>query len=94
MAAFMEQKPSRFQRIITGDESCLVLYYPHDSVGAASRNELFQRIMQKTEAEKCLVSIFWSINGIHSSRDMPKETTYNTVFFTHIIMPSLIEDVQ
>jgi hypothetical protein len=41
-----------------------------------------------------LVSIPWSINGIHSIRGVPKGTTYNTAFFTDAVMPSLTENVR
>jgi hypothetical protein len=57
LTALMEQKASGFQRIITGDESWFFLYCPRDSVWAASRDELPQRIKQKIDTEKCLVSI-------------------------------------
>jgi hypothetical protein len=41
-----------------------------------------------------LISILWSVNGIHSLLDVPKETTYNTRFFTDAVMPGLIENVR
>jgi hypothetical protein len=40
LTALREQKAGGFQRVITGDESCLFLYYPRDSIWAASRDEL------------------------------------------------------
>jgi hypothetical protein len=44
LTALMEQKANGFQRIIFGDESGLFLYYPRDSIWAASRDELPQCI--------------------------------------------------
>jgi hypothetical protein len=51
LTALMEQKASGFQRIITGDEPWFFLYYPRDSVWAASHDELPQRIKQGIERE-------------------------------------------
>jgi hypothetical protein len=90
----MEQKAIGFQRIITGDELWFFLYYPRDSVWAGTRDELPQRIKQKINAEKCLASILWSVNGIHSLLDVPRATMHNITFFTDAVMPSLIENVQ
>jgi hypothetical protein len=73
----MEQKANGFQRIVIEDKSWFFPYYPRDSVWAASRDELPQRIKQKINTEKFLVSIIWSVNGIHSLFDVPKRTTYN-----------------
>jgi hypothetical protein len=33
------------------------------------------------------------VNGIHSLIDVPKGQTYNTDFFCHVVMPSLIDEV-
>jgi hypothetical protein len=59
LIALMEQKASGFQRIIIADESKFFLDYPRDSVWATSGNEVPQRIKQKIDAEKCLVSLLW-----------------------------------
>jgi hypothetical protein len=59
----------------------------------ASRDELHQCIKQKIGTKKCLVSILWSINGIHGLLDAPKGTTYNTAFFTDAVMPNMIENI-
>jgi hypothetical protein len=90
----MERKASDFQRIITEDESWFFLYYLRGSIWAVSRDELPQRIKQKTDTEKCLVSVLWSVNGIYSLLDVPKGTTYNTEFFTNAVMSDLIENVR
>jgi hypothetical protein len=93
LTAFLEQKASGFQGIITGDESWFFFRCPRDLVWAASRDQLLHRIKQKTGTEKCLVSIFWLANGIHCLRDVPKGTMYNTALFIDAIMSSLIENV-
>jgi hypothetical protein len=90
----MEQKASGCQQIITGDESWFFLYYLCDSVWATSCDELPQRIKQKIDTEKCLLSILWSVNDIHCLLDVPKGTTYNSAFFTDVVMLSLIENIR
>jgi hypothetical protein len=94
LTALMEHKANGFQRIITGDGVWFFLDYPYGSVWAAPHEELSQRIRQKIDGEKCLVSILWSVNGIRSLLDVPKETTDNTAFLTDVVMPSLIENVR
>jgi hypothetical protein len=75
LVALMEQKASSFQRIITGDEPWLLFYYARHSVWVTSRDGRPQHIKKKNDMEKCLVSILWSVNGIHSLLDVPKGTT-------------------
>jgi hypothetical protein len=58
------------------------------------RDELPQRIKQKIDTEKCLVSILWLVNGIHTLLNVQKWTAYNTVFFTDAVTPSLIENFR
>jgi hypothetical protein len=51
--------------------------YPHAAVWASSRDEIPEKIKQKIDIEKYLISIIWSINGIHSLLDVPKGIVYN-----------------
>jgi hypothetical protein len=88
----MEQKASGFQRIIIRDESRF-FYYSRDLVRLASLDQLLQRIGQKIDTEKCLVSILRSVNGIHGLLDVPKWTVYNPAFFPDAVMPCLIENI-
>jgi hypothetical protein len=90
----MEQKANGFQRIAIGDESWFFPYYFRDLVWAASRDEVPQHIKQRIDMEKCLISILWSVNGIHSLFDVFKGTVYNIAFFTDAIMPNLTEKVR
>jgi hypothetical protein len=92
LTVLMEEKVSGFLRSITGEESWFFFYHPWDSVWAASHEESPQRLKQSIDAEKCLVSILWSVNGIHSLRQVPKGTTYNITLFTDVALPSLIEN--
>jgi hypothetical protein len=68
----MEQTANGFQQFITGDESWFFLYYPRDSVWAAPHDEFPQCVKQKTDTEKCLVSILCSVNEIPSLLVCPK----------------------
>jgi hypothetical protein len=82
-----------FQRIITGHESWFSLYSSHDSVWTTSRDELPERVTQRIDTEKCLISIPWFLDGIHSLIDVPKGNTSNTTFFCNQVVPSLIHGI-
>jgi hypothetical protein len=90
LRALEEKQGANCKRIITGDESCLFLYYPRDSTGAVSRDNLPERIRQKIDTEKCLISVFGSVDGIHSLIAVPKGTSYNSTFFYSAVMPSWV----
>jgi hypothetical protein len=47
-----------FQSVITGDELLFVLSYPRDSTWASSRDEVSERVSQKMNMEKWLISLF------------------------------------
>jgi hypothetical protein len=89
----MEQKRNGFQRIITGDESWSFFYDLPGSICVASRDEFLQRIKQKMDTVKYLVSILRSVNRIHGLLGVPKGTLYNVAFFTDAVMPCLIENI-
>jgi hypothetical protein len=66
-----------FKRIITADESSFFVYDVHDSVWGESRHELPDGGTQKSDTEKCRISIIWSVNGIHSLIGVPTGSTNN-----------------
>jgi hypothetical protein len=72
LTALMEQKASGLQRIITGYVSWFFLCYLCDLVWAASHDELYRRIKQKIDMEKCLISIRWSVSRIQSLLDVAR----------------------
>jgi hypothetical protein len=72
LTSLMEDRPTDFGRVITGDESCFFFYCPRDSVGR--RRDLPHRINQQFKTEKCLISILWSVNRIHGFFDVRKGT--------------------
>jgi hypothetical protein len=82
-----------FQSAITGDESWFFLYYSPDSIWASSRDEIPERVSQKTDTQKYRLSLLWSINGIHSLVDFPKGRTYDSAFFCDIVMRCLFDGI-
>jgi hypothetical protein len=86
-----EAQRTDFERVITSDESWFFLSYPRKSAWAASRDELPEEVSPEIDAEKCLISVFWSANGIQSLLDPPKGSTYNTAFFCDQVLRSLVQ---
>jgi transposase len=93
LPALEEAQLTDFDRLITGNESGFYLSYPHQSALAVSRDQLPENVSQKIDTEKCLTSVVWSINGIHSLVDVPKGTTYDTAFLCDIVVPSVVADI-
>jgi hypothetical protein len=91
LAVLESDRRNSFQNVITGDESWFFLCYLRDSIWAQSRDEVSERISQKIDSEKCLISVFWCVNGIHSLADMPKGSIYDSVFFCDIIVSRLVQ---
>jgi histone-lysine N-methyltransferase SETMAR len=79
--------------VTTGDKSWFFLSYPNNSARATLRDELPERVSPKIDTEKCLISVFWSANGIHSLLDVPKGSIYNTAFFCDQVIPSLVQGI-
>jgi hypothetical protein len=77
LAVFESDRRTRFQNVITGDEFWFFLSYPRDSIWAQSRDEVPERISQKIDSEKSLISVLWSVNGMHSLEDVPTGTTHD-----------------
>jgi hypothetical protein len=82
-----------FQGVIIGGESWFFLYYSLDSIWMSSRDDIPERASQKIDTEKCLISLLWSVNGIHSLVDVPKGSTYNSAFFDDTVVPSLFHGI-
>jgi hypothetical protein len=96
LTALMEWKASGFQRIVTGDESGFSLYYPGDSVWAASHDELPRRIKQGIDTESAEFRSFGRLTESTLFLMWPKgqHTMYSTELFTNVAIPSLIENVR
>jgi hypothetical protein len=71
----------------------LFLYYPRDLIWTPSRDEVPERLRQKINTEKCLISLLWSVNGIYDLVDVPKSRTYNSAFFCDTVAPSLFDGI-
>jgi hypothetical protein len=52
-----ENQKTGLGSIITGDESWFCFEYPHQSVWGPSRDEVSEKIKQKIDTEKCLISV-------------------------------------
>jgi transposase len=72
LTILFQEREKNFMDIMTGDESWFFLHDPHASAWAGSRDDLPVRIKPEIDAEKCLISVRWSVNGIHSPLDVPK----------------------
>jgi hypothetical protein len=75
LAVLERDRRNHFRNVIIGDESWFFLYYSHESICAQSRDEVPERITQQIDAQECLLSVLWSVTGIHSLIDVPKGTT-------------------
>jgi hypothetical protein len=82
-----------FQSAITGDESWFFLYYPRYSIWALSRDEVPERVSQRIDTEKCLISLLWPVNGIDSPGDVQKGSTYNSALFCDTAIPNLFDGI-
>jgi hypothetical protein len=89
-----ENQKTGFANIITSDESWFYFEYSHQSVWVPSRDEVPERIKQKIDTKKCLDSVIWSVNGIHSLLGVPKGTPYNTTFFCNVAIPDFLENIR
>jgi hypothetical protein len=82
-----------FQSVITGDGLWFILYYLHGSIWASSRYEVPERVSQKIDTEKCLISRLSFVNGTHSLVDVPQDSTYHSAFFCDIVVANLFEGI-
>lgn len=63
------------------------------SVWVASRRDVSERSGQKSDTEKCLMSILWTIDAVRRILDVSKEMASNQTFSYDAVMPSLIHAV-
>jgi transposase len=91
LAILESDRRNSFRNVIIGDESWFLVYYPRDSIWAQSRDEVPERIRQKIDSEKCLISVLWSVNGIHSLEEVPKGTAYDSALVCDITVPRLVQ---
>jgi hypothetical protein len=55
-----------FVNVLARDEPWILLEYSQDGVWPASRDEVTETRMTTIDTEKCMISVIWSISGIHS----------------------------
>jgi hypothetical protein len=79
--------------MMTSDESWFDLDNPPDAAWAASRDELSEPVKRQTDIGECLISVVWSVNGIHYLLDMPPGMQYNSSFCCDVVLPGLNQTV-
>jgi hypothetical protein len=65
-----------FVNFLSEDESWFLLEHPHYGIETESRDEVREILMTKIGTEKCMISIIWSISGIHSLLALTKDMKY------------------
>jgi hypothetical protein len=60
---------------------------------ASSRDEVPERVSQRIDAEKCLILLLWSANGIQGLVEVPKGSTYNSAFFCGTVVTCLFDGI-
>jgi hypothetical protein len=82
-----------FEYVITRDEFWFYSHNPSDAAWAVSRDELPEWIKRKIDTGKGVISVFWSINGIHHLIGVPSGMKYNSSFSCDVVMPDLIQNI-
>jgi hypothetical protein len=67
--------------------------YFRRSCWAANPEDVSEIPKQKTQSEKCFISIFWGRTGIKSMLYVSKGEKYNITFFVESVVPDLVEHV-
>jgi hypothetical protein len=93
LTALPEHEVSHFEQVIMADKWWFLPYHSRSSFWVLSHGEFPHRIRQSIDAEKCLASILWLINGIHSIFDVAKWTECKTAFFTNFVIPNFIQNI-
>jgi hypothetical protein len=82
-----------FVNFLTWDQPWLFLDYPHFGIWAASRDEAPKTPMTKHDTENCMISIIWSISGIHSLLRLTKGMKYNSQYFCQHVIPHIQQNI-
>jgi hypothetical protein len=73
----------------------MVLFWLPSSIGLGPVQRWgFRKNQIKIDTEKCLISVIWSVNGIHILLDVAKGTTYNNALFCDVVVPDLLGNVR
>jgi hypothetical protein len=80
-----------FVNFLIWDESWSVLEYSYSSVWAASRDDVPETDMTEIDIVMGMISIIWSISGIHGLLTLTKGMKYNSQYFCqHVILDTHI----
>jgi hypothetical protein len=82
-----------FEYMTIEDEYWFVLDHSHDANWVESRDELPGRTKHAITPDECRVWAMWPGNGIRRLLDGPKGAMSNSSFFSHAVVPGLIENV-
>jgi hypothetical protein len=85
-----------FVNFLTGDKSWFflsILMIVHYGVWAASRDEVQETLMTKIGIEKCMISIPWSISGIHSLFALNNSMKHSFKHFCQHVIPDIQQNI-
>jgi hypothetical protein len=91
-------KQRNLGNFLTGDESWFfwrILILVHYGVWAAFRDDIPETLMTEIDTEKFMISIIWSISGIHSLLPLTKAMKYkcNSSSFCQHIIPDIQHNI-
>lgn len=79
------EQRTKFDNIITGDESWFLYQYTQSSQWVISKDELLNRIIKTNMQRKMMVTIFFNGNGCVIVDFLPKGVKFNSDYFINII---------
>jgi hypothetical protein len=71
-----------------------IRHNPSDAAWPGSRDTLPERIRRGIDTEKCLISVVWSVYGIHHLIDVPPGMKSHSSFCCDVVMPGLIQNIS
>ena len=79
-------------KFYTGDESWFYLATDYEHMWMEEGDEPPTRARKMINAQKVLITIFWSPRGFPVVEALPKGQKFNSRYMTDVIIPALIED--
>ena len=83
------QKRKGFHRILTGDESWFYLQYDHKHVWSISKEEVPERVSQKIQTKKIMLTVIWNIDQFYIINLMKNNENFNSEYFIHNVIKPL-----
>jgi len=88
------ESPGGCESVITEDESWVYHEYAHDSRWAASAVDAGTRVAQTIASKKSMISVFWSIRGVISSKFSQLETASTVLTLQGFSIGSMRQSVN